>query len=109
MNAVICTDGTSVDDLKSLANVPDMKGLELASKFLLKNHIFGDETLLIESALDLGIKTIFFAILLKIAIKVFLLINLHDDLASFCGWFFLVLSQVIQNRFQELFRWQRNH
>jgi hypothetical protein len=24
---------------KSLANVPDMKGLELASKFLLKNHI----------------------------------------------------------------------
>jgi carbamoylphosphate synthase small subunit len=32
MNAVICTDGTSVDELKaSLANVPDMKGLELAS------------------------------------------------------------------------------
>jgi carbamoyl-phosphate synthase small subunit len=31
MNAVICTDGT--DLLKaSLADVPDMKGLELASK-----------------------------------------------------------------------------
>jgi carbamoyl-phosphate synthase small subunit len=39
MNAVICTDGTSVEDLKVLANVPDMKGLELASKFLPKNLI----------------------------------------------------------------------
>jgi hypothetical protein len=33
MNAVICTDGT-LDLLKaSLADVPDMKGLELASSF----------------------------------------------------------------------------
>jgi carbamoyl-phosphate synthase small subunit len=33
MNAVICTDDTSVEELKvALANVPDMKGLELASK-----------------------------------------------------------------------------
>jgi hypothetical protein len=40
MNAVICTDGTSVDELKaSLANVPDMKGLELASKYPLRNLI----------------------------------------------------------------------
>src|SRR5690606_10994375 len=31
-NAVICTDGTHIDELKhQLANVPDMKGLELAS------------------------------------------------------------------------------
>jgi carbamoyl-phosphate synthase small subunit len=41
MNAVICTDGTSIDLLKaSLADVPDMKGLELASKFPQRNHIF---------------------------------------------------------------------
>jgi carbamoyl-phosphate synthase small subunit len=33
MNAVICTDGTSIEDLKKeLANVPNMEGLELASK-----------------------------------------------------------------------------
>jgi carbamoyl-phosphate synthase small subunit len=77
MNAVICTDGTSVDDLKSLANVPDMKGLELASKFLLKNHIYGDEMLLIVSALDLGIKTNILRNLAKeIVIKVFLLMQL---------------------------------
>jgi carbamoyl-phosphate synthase small subunit len=32
-NAVICTDGTPIEELKKqLANVPDMKGLELASK-----------------------------------------------------------------------------
>jgi carbamoyl-phosphate synthase small subunit len=40
MNAVICTDDTSVEELKvALANVPDMKGLELASKVLLL-HLF---------------------------------------------------------------------
>jgi carbamoyl-phosphate synthase small subunit len=34
MNAVICTDGTSIDVLKaSLADVPDMKGLNLLQKF----------------------------------------------------------------------------
>jgi hypothetical protein len=32
MNAVICTDGT-IDVLKASLAVPDMKGLELASKF----------------------------------------------------------------------------
>jgi carbamoyl-phosphate synthase small subunit len=42
MNAVICTDGT-LDLLKaSLADVPDMKGLELASKVSTRNH-YGDE------------------------------------------------------------------
>jgi carbamoyl-phosphate synthase small subunit len=41
MNAVICTDDTSVEELKvALANVPDMKGLELASKVLLLQPIF---------------------------------------------------------------------
>jgi carbamoyl-phosphate synthase small subunit len=35
MNAVICTDGTSVDDLKlALSKVPDMKGLNWLLKFL---------------------------------------------------------------------------
>jgi carbamoyl-phosphate synthase small subunit len=41
MNAVICTDGTSIDLLKaSLADVPDMKGLELASKVSTKEPYF---------------------------------------------------------------------
>jgi carbamoyl-phosphate synthase small subunit len=57
MNAVICTDGTSIDLLKaSLADVPDMKGFELA-KFPLRNHIFmemnGTHRI---AVLDLGIK-----------------------------------------------------
>jgi hypothetical protein len=39
MNAVICTDGTSIDLKASLADVPDMKGLELLPKFQ-RNHIF---------------------------------------------------------------------
>jgi carbamoyl-phosphate synthase small subunit len=37
----LSTDGTSIDLLKaSLADVPDMKGLELASKVSQRNHIF---------------------------------------------------------------------
>lgn len=58
-NAVISTDGTSIDDLKiQLANVPDMKGLELASKVSTKEPYFvGDEKATYKvSALDLGIK-----------------------------------------------------
>ncbi len=60
MNAVICTDGTSVEELKmALANVPDMKGLELASKVSTKEpYFYGDENATYKiSALDLGIKT----------------------------------------------------
>jgi len=60
MNAVICTDGTSVEDLKlRLAKVPDMKGLELASKVSTKTpYYFGNESAKYKiSALDLGIKT----------------------------------------------------
>ena len=60
MNAVICTDGTPVEQLKEkLAQVPDMNGLELASKVSTKEpYFFGDENATYKvSALDLGIKT----------------------------------------------------
>ena len=60
MNAVICTDGTSIEELKSkLAIIPDMKGLELASKVSTKEpYFYGDEKATYRiSVLDLGIKT----------------------------------------------------
>lgn len=59
MNAVICTDGTPLGDLKvALANVPDMKGLELASKVSTTvPYFYGDENSKYKiAALDLGIK-----------------------------------------------------
>lgn len=58
-NAVICTDGTPVTELKPLlAQIPDMKGLELASKVSTKEpYFFGDENATYKiAALDLGIK-----------------------------------------------------
>ncbi|MEO0037549.1 MAG: Carbamoyl-phosphate synthase small chain [Bacteroidota bacterium] len=58
-NAVISTDGTSVEELKKqLAAVPDMKGLELASTVSTKEpYYFGDEKATYKiAALDLGIK-----------------------------------------------------
>lgn len=58
-NAVISTNGTSIEDLKQqLANVPDMKGLELASKVsATEPYFFGDENATFKiAALDLGIK-----------------------------------------------------
>jgi carbamoyl-phosphate synthase small subunit len=58
-NAVISTDGTSVEELKKqLAVVPDMKGLELASTVSTKEpYFFGEETATYKiAALDLGIK-----------------------------------------------------
>ena len=58
-NAVISTDGTSIEDLKlKLKNVPDMKGLELASKVsTTEPYFFGNEQATYKiSALDLGIK-----------------------------------------------------
>jgi carbamoyl-phosphate synthase small subunit len=58
-NAVISTDGTSVEELKKqLAAVPDMKGLELASTVSTKEpYFFGEETATYKiAALDLGIK-----------------------------------------------------
>lgn len=60
MNAVICTDETSIEELKAkLAQVPDMNGLELASKVSTKEpYFFGNENAKYKiSALDLGIKT----------------------------------------------------
>ncbi|MCG9793949.1 glutamine-hydrolyzing carbamoyl-phosphate synthase small subunit [Flavobacterium algicola] len=88
MNAVICTDGTSVEDLKvSLANVPDMKGLELASKVSTKEpYFYGDENATYKvSALDLGIKTNILRNLAKrdCYIKVFPYNATYDDLSSF--------------------------
>jgi carbamoyl-phosphate synthase small subunit len=59
-NAVICTDGTAVEELKNqLANVPNMKGLELASKVSTSTpYYFGNENATYKiAALDLGIKT----------------------------------------------------
>ncbi len=58
-NAVICTDDTPIEQLKSaLANVPDMNGLELASKVsTTEPYYFGKENATYKiSALDLGIK-----------------------------------------------------
>lgn len=58
-NAVICTDGTALTELKEqLGKVPDMKGLELASKVSTKEpYFYGDEKATYKiSALDLGIK-----------------------------------------------------
>ena len=60
MNSVICTDGTPIEDLKlALAEIPDMKGLELASRVSTKApYFYGDENAKYKiSALDLGIKT----------------------------------------------------
>jgi len=59
MNAVICTDETSVEDLKiALANIPNMNGLELASKVSVKTpYFYGNENAKYKiAALDLGIK-----------------------------------------------------
>jgi carbamoyl-phosphate synthase small subunit len=88
MNAVICTDGTAIEDLKkALAAVPDMKGLELASKVSTKEaYYFGDENATYKiSALDLGIKTNILRNLAKrdCFIKVFPFDSTYEDMASF--------------------------
>ena len=60
MNGVICTDGTPIQVLKTkLDEMPDMKGLELASKVSTTvPYYFGNEQAKYKiSALDLGIKT----------------------------------------------------
>lgn len=88
MNAVICTVGTTVEELKKqLANVPDMKGLELASKVSTKQpYFFGDENATYKiAALDLGIKTNILRNLAKrdCYIKVFPYDSSYSDLAAF--------------------------
>ncbi len=88
MNAVICTDGTSIEDLKKeLANVPNMEGLELASKVsTTEPYFFGDESATYKiSALDLGIKKNILRNLAKrdCYIKVFPYNSTYKDLAEF--------------------------
>lgn len=87
-NAVICTDGTPVSELKELlSKVPDMKGLELASKVsTTKPYLFGDEKAKYKiSALDLGIKRNILRNLAKrdCYIKVFPYNASFEDLKSF--------------------------
>lgn len=88
MNAVICTDDTPIEELKAtLASVPDMKGLELASKVSTKEpYFYGDENATYKiSALDLGIKTNILRNLAKrdCYINVFPYDASYADLASF--------------------------
>lgn len=87
-NAVICTDNTSIEDLKKeLATVPDMKGLELASKVSTKEpYYFGNENATYKiAALDLGIKRNILRNLAKrdCYIKVFPFDATFEDLNSF--------------------------
>ncbi len=88
MNAAICTDGTSINELKQqLSNIPNMKGLELASKVSTKQpYFFGNETAKYKiSALDLGIKMNILRNLAKrdCYIKVFPYDATFQDLAEF--------------------------
>ncbi len=87
-NAVICTDGTSVAELKTqLKSVPDMKGLELASKVsTTEPYFFGKENATYKiSALDLGIKRNILRNLAKrdCYIKVFPYNTTFEDMKSF--------------------------
>ena len=87
-NAVICTEGTSIEDLKKqLANVPDMNGLELASKVsTTQPYLFGKENATHKiSVLDLGIKKNILRNLAKrdCYIKVFPYNATFDELKSF--------------------------
>ncbi|WP_298239229.1 glutamine-hydrolyzing carbamoyl-phosphate synthase small subunit [uncultured Algibacter sp.] len=88
MNAVISTNVDNIDGLKKqLAEVPNMEGLELASKVSTKEpYYFGDENATYRvAALDIGIKK---NILRNIAkrdayIKVFPYNSKFEDLAAF--------------------------
>jgi carbamoyl-phosphate synthase small subunit len=88
MNAVICTDDTPIEELKKLlAVVPDMKGLELASKVsTTEPYFYGDENATYKiSALDLGIKENILRNLAKrdCYIKVFPYDASYSELVSF--------------------------
>lgn len=88
MNAIISTDGTSIDELnKMFVEVPDMHGLELASKVSTKEpYFYGNENATYKiSALDLGIKTNILRNLAKrdCYIKVFPYNASFEDLANF--------------------------
>jgi carbamoyl-phosphate synthase small subunit len=88
MNSVICTDDTPIEELKAmLAKVPEMKGLELASKVSTKEpYFFGNEDAAYKiSALDLGIKMNILRNLAKrdCYIKVFPYDAKYSELAAF--------------------------
>ena len=88
MNAVICTDETSIDDLKTaLSQIPAMDGLELASKVSTKKPYFygNPESKYKVSALDLGIKTNILRNLAKrdCYVQVFPFDSSFEQLASF--------------------------
>jgi len=88
MNAVICTDDTPIEELKKeLAKVPNMEGLELASKVsTTEPYFYGDENAKYKvSALDLGIKKNILRNLAKrdCYIKVFPYDSTYEDLAAF--------------------------
>jgi carbamoyl-phosphate synthase small subunit len=88
MNAVICTDDTPIEELKVLlSEVPDMKGLELASKVsTLEPYFYGNENATYKiAALDLGIKENILRNLAKrdCYIKVFPYNASYSELASF--------------------------
>jgi carbamoyl-phosphate synthase small subunit len=88
MNAIISTDDTPIETLKEMvAQVPNMQGLELASKVSTKTpYFFGNEDATYKiAALDLGIKK---NILRNFAkrdcyIKVFPYNTSYEDLAAF--------------------------
>ncbi len=87
-NAVICTEGTPIDELKLLlSNVPDMKGLELASKVSVSEpYYFGDVNATYKiAALDLGIKRNILRNLAKrdCYIKVYPYNSTFEELSSF--------------------------
>ncbi len=87
-NAIICTDETPIEELKNqLANVPNMKGLELASKVsTAESYFFGDENATYKiAALDLGIKTNILRNLAKrdCYIKVFPYNSSYQELSAF--------------------------
>lgn len=88
MNAVISTDVDNIEDLKKqLSEVPNMEGLELASKVSTKEpYFFGDENATYKvSALDIGIKKNILRNIAKrdVYIKVFPYNSTFSDLESF--------------------------
>lgn len=88
MNAVISTDGTSVEELKKqLSGVPDMKGLELSSKVSTKEpyYVGNPDAKYKISALDLGIKKNILRNLAKrdCYIKVFPYDATYEDMKTF--------------------------
>jgi carbamoyl-phosphate synthase small subunit len=87
-NSVICTDGTPIEELKLLlSKIPNMEGLELASKVsTTEPFFFGNENATYKiSALDLGIKRNILRNLAKrdCYIKVFPYNTKFEDLKSF--------------------------